>query len=241
MANTSSKNPRKAEADIDKKSERKLLEYSRLVKNHQTQCPSCESRNTATIMYGLPSFSAQLNQEIESGLTVLGGCCSTDSSPDLYCNECGHRWKNYGWPSIFSIADSRTGLVWAISRMPTILSFEEALSYVEKIRVDDYDEWRLPTKAELWTLINTAAVSDDSYIDTYPLRKPFNSFCFRYIHTGDCVFAQKNESIGNYVMGKRNGYIFPCRGLKGSVFAIWKTPNIALYKLLIEQQKWFEQ
>ena len=54
-------------------------------------CPKCGSTNIARYSYGLPAFDAELNEKLESGEIVLGGCCIyTDESPKYYCNDCDH-------------------------------------------------------------------------------------------------------------------------------------------------------
>jgi len=53
------------------------------------QCPECTGRPVATIMYGLPDFTDELEQKLQSGKTVLGGCCITNDDPQWKCTCCG--------------------------------------------------------------------------------------------------------------------------------------------------------
>ena len=51
-------------------------------------CPNCHSPRIAEILYGLPSFSEQLDKDIKEGRVVLGGCCISDNDPDYKCMDC---------------------------------------------------------------------------------------------------------------------------------------------------------
>lgn len=59
-----------------------------------TKCPHCGSRNTATILYGMPAFSEKLQRDLDSGKIVLGGCCITGYDPKKHCNDCGEDFAN---------------------------------------------------------------------------------------------------------------------------------------------------
>ncbi len=51
-------------------------------------CPRCGSRNTATILRGMPAWSPELQEKMDKGEVVLGGCCITDCDPTHHCNKC---------------------------------------------------------------------------------------------------------------------------------------------------------
>lgn len=55
-------------------------------------CPSCNSKNVAKYLYGMPAFSKKLEKELEQGKIKLGGCCISDESPQFHCNDCGKEW-----------------------------------------------------------------------------------------------------------------------------------------------------
>jgi len=55
-------------------------------------CPRCGSDSIAKIMYGMPAFSAELDEALRTGKLSLGGCCVSDESPRWECNECGRTW-----------------------------------------------------------------------------------------------------------------------------------------------------
>jgi hypothetical protein len=48
----------------------------------------------ATILYGMPAFSAELEAKLQSGTIALGGCCVTDDDPKWTCTHCG---QNFYW------------------------------------------------------------------------------------------------------------------------------------------------
>jgi hypothetical protein len=57
-----------------------------------SECPACHAPRVARIQYGLPVFTPELEQELDEGRTVLGGCCIFGNDPQWECLECHHRW-----------------------------------------------------------------------------------------------------------------------------------------------------
>jgi len=53
------------------------------------KCPECNSSRIATILYGYPDFNEKLENDIELGRTVLGGCCEEIGAPKWQCADCG--------------------------------------------------------------------------------------------------------------------------------------------------------
>lgn len=214
------------------------VEYQkRLIESHQRKCPSCGCRNAATIQYGLPIFSAQLERDIESGLIFLGGCCSSSASPDLYCNVCGKKWKGYSrFSPVSSIVDWDTGLEWASTLSPTPLTYEKAVRYATEISAtNDDDKWRLPTEAELLSLVDITKLSDDPKAYTYPLFEPFNAHNGKsYLHTGELVHPQQ-ESDGNFILNVRNGHLINGKGYTCYVLSVRNAPIGTRIRLLIER------
>lgn len=56
------------------------------------RCPECGSSNVAEILWGLPSFTDELQKELAEGKVVLGGCCVDYDDPEYECNDCMHRF-----------------------------------------------------------------------------------------------------------------------------------------------------
>ncbi|MBX3030767.1 MAG: hypothetical protein KF809_11445 [Chloroflexi bacterium] len=59
-------------------------------------CPRCGSRAVASIMYGMPMFSEDLQKSLDTGELALGGCVVWDDQPDLRCNTCDHSYRMDG-------------------------------------------------------------------------------------------------------------------------------------------------
>ncbi|MDY0288258.1 MAG: hypothetical protein RBR15_05500 [Sphaerochaeta sp.] len=54
-------------------------------------CPVCGSKNTITILYGMPTEQSFLLAE--EGKIMLGGCCVAGSDPEHHCKDCSHEWR----------------------------------------------------------------------------------------------------------------------------------------------------
>ena len=52
------------------------------------KCPACGGEPVASILWGMPAFSEKLNQDLESGRVVLGGCCVSMDDPEWQCTVC---------------------------------------------------------------------------------------------------------------------------------------------------------
>jgi len=67
------------------------------------------------------------------------------------------------------VKDSDTGLMWQ-KVAETGMDWEEALAYCEAISIEEYNDWRLPTRKELLSIIDYAkngdAVTADAFGDT---------------------------------------------------------------------------
>ena len=80
--------------------------------NIKIKCPECGSENIATILYGMPAMTGELQTAIDNGEVVLGGCIVSDdgSAPEFVCNSCdmsftreqAHKPKP---PAFFSASD----------------------------------------------------------------------------------------------------------------------------------------
>ena len=53
-----------------------------------SECPKCGSIKIAEILYGMPTFSEELQTAMDKGQVVLGGCCIRDDDPSWRCVEC---------------------------------------------------------------------------------------------------------------------------------------------------------
>lgn len=66
-------------------------------KKAQIKCPYCGSTDTARYIYGYPAFSEEMQQKLDAGKWILGGCCIdgvemngqyVNTMPLRHCNEC---------------------------------------------------------------------------------------------------------------------------------------------------------
>lgn len=124
-----------------------------------------------------------------------------------------------------TIHDPTSGLEWSGALSPTEMSFEAALEYVSKLEIGESRGWRLPSKAELESIIDTAALVDDPHASPFPLREPFNAQRFGYLHSGTLVDRPDGD---NFIMNVRNGHIFNGKGYDCYVRAVRELSNYGL-------------
>ncbi len=55
------------------------------------KCLKCGSKNSVSIVYGMPSYEAY--QEAEAGKFKLGGCVLSLGDPEYACKDCDHEWN----------------------------------------------------------------------------------------------------------------------------------------------------
>ena len=51
-------------------------------------CPSCNGKNVAVILWGLPYMTAELSKAVEENKIVFGGCCVSNDDPAWECADC---------------------------------------------------------------------------------------------------------------------------------------------------------
>ena len=101
------------------------------------------------------------------------------------------------------ILDPTSGLEWAGTVPRVQMTIDEARAYVESLTLNGHTDWRLPTVEELRSLLENQMVPMAPHSSPVPLRPPFNSPRYGYLHSGSLI---PNE--GHYVMNIRNGHIF---------------------------------
>ena len=85
------------EGYIDQKREETALmrkpqkaESQRIERAHKPiKCPSCGAWPVASIQYGEPAYSKQLQKDLDEGRIALGGCCVSFDDPEWKCTRCG--------------------------------------------------------------------------------------------------------------------------------------------------------
>lgn len=120
-------------------------------------------------------------------------------------------------PSVQTIRDSTTGLEWSASLSNEEMSFDEAVNHAKHFAVDG---WRLPTMSELKSILDIDSIVEDPEASPYPLREPFNSQRFGYLHSGTTI-----RGSGHYIMNVRNGHLFNGKGYAGYVRLVRAMPN----------------
>ncbi len=58
------------------------------VHNGTPVCPYCGSKHVASILYGMPAMTEQLQRDLKAKKVVIGGCIVTDIDPWYHCNKC---------------------------------------------------------------------------------------------------------------------------------------------------------
>jgi hypothetical protein len=61
------------------------------------ECPQCHSNRVAGIIYGVPTYSAALRAELDSGRSCFGGEWAWDESKQWRCLSCKHEWGLTGY------------------------------------------------------------------------------------------------------------------------------------------------
>ncbi len=61
------------------------------------KCSKCGSKRIAPILYGMPAFDEEMEQQLNNEQLYLGGCCVSAWDPKYHCFECG---KDIGSPPI---------------------------------------------------------------------------------------------------------------------------------------------
>ena len=51
-------------------------------------CPRCGSKQTAKILWGMPSYDENLQKQLDNKEITLGGCCITENNPTHHCFSC---------------------------------------------------------------------------------------------------------------------------------------------------------
>lgn len=116
------------------------------------------------------------------------------------------------------IVDHANSITWSAALSEDQMSFEDAKGYVSQLCLAGYGDWRLPTKDELESIVIQALIDPDPEANPFPLKEPFRSQKYGYLHSGTLV--SENVEGGHYVMNLRNGHIFNGLGCNAFVRAV---------------------
>lgn len=122
-----------------------------------------------------------------------------DASSDLVRRQRKARHSRDERAPVQTIVDTVSMLEWAAALSSEEMSFSRACEYAALFSEQG---WRLPTVEEIESIIDPSAIGEDPDANTFPLKEPFNSQRFGYLHSGTKV------NSGNFIMNVRNGHIF---------------------------------
>ena len=64
------------------------------------------------------------------------------------------------------VKDTKTGLLWQLDKSPQLFdSQEKAAQYASTLELGGYHDWRLPTLAERWDLLQVFVFKDNSGVE----------------------------------------------------------------------------
>jgi len=115
--------------------------------------------------------------------------------------------------------DAARGIMWTVKASAEEMSWGEAKAYVKELRYAGYEDWRLPTKTDLESLIDQkmlGRVGNDSSVT--PLLAQFRTPRNGHLFSGTLVSSDRPDEP--YIMNLRNGHIFNGKGYRGFVRAV---------------------
>jgi len=96
-----------------------------------------------------------------------------------FCNPDGEFINNYKDNGDGTVTDQRTGLMWQKAGSPKLLSWPQADNYVKRLNKDRFaghQDWRLPTVAELASLMERSWLNEDLFLD--PVFSSGEKYCW---------------------------------------------------------------
>ena len=58
------------------------------------KCPKCGQEAPARVLYGYRMITPELEEDLQSGRSMLGGCLLDSKNPEWFCRSCGHGWRS---------------------------------------------------------------------------------------------------------------------------------------------------
>jgi len=68
-------------------------------------CPVCSSENSAEIIFGFPGNVVLIQDELDKGIKILGGCDIPENPPKYLCKDCKNEWGVSEWQQIIQDAE----------------------------------------------------------------------------------------------------------------------------------------
>ena len=114
------------------------------------------------------------------------------------------------------ITDTTTGLQWAQDAGSETMTWDEANTYVKKLKIGGYSDWRLPNKEELESLVNYA---ESRGVKEY-LNNLFNKIGFKNVQSD---FYWSSTSGADHTNGADGAWVV---GMwSGGMYAYYKSIN----------------
>ena len=175
------------------------------------------------------SMFAQTNKSypvVDTGVTEFYNSDAAISAPkkgdDFYAQDAHHKANkpSYTDNKDGTITDNVTGLMWQ-KEMPSKMGFEDAFAYAKSSRLGGYDDWRMPTIKELYSLILfTGRFRPDSvkpFIDTRYFVQPLGQGAAgerimdaqtwsATVYTGRTMRGDESIFGVNFIDGRIKGY-----------------------------------
>lgn len=140
-------------------------------------------------------------------LTFMATC-----SAAILCGACSRRDQRPDRQVSATVTDHRTGLVWTAGTSRDSLTWQQAQSYCRNLSLGGLDDWRLPTRAELESIIVPGLTDPNPDASPVPLQGPFSQSGVGFLYSGTAVPGYRDSP---WVMNIRNGHIFNGQGVVG--------------------------
>ncbi len=148
------------------------VEVSVDVSNESSLTVVSSTEDTASEISIATDTVATINQAVTSGAYPLvdtgQGICHDDSGERISCPAEGEAF--YGQDAQYTgaefafqdngdgtVTDLNTGLMWQVTPSSQSFSYEEAVEYAENLEFAGYDDWRLPSTKELFSISDFSA------------------------------------------------------------------------------------
>lgn len=102
------------------------------------------------------------------------------------------------------------------------MSWDEARDYAKQLRYAGFRDWRLPTKADLESLVIEDLLNEEDEYEEPPLIDPFKTPDEGCLFSGQLVFGDRPDQP--WIMNLRNGHIFNGHKYRGFVRAVRDAP-----------------
>jgi hypothetical protein len=157
-----------------------------------------------------------------------GGCFNGKSDPNAVRAVRGRQTNSFDHLVINgdgTVTDSAMGLMWQQGMPPLQMSWEAALTYAEELYLAGYDDWRLPTRKELKSIVYyinyNPAISTDLFSGTGP-----------YYYWSSTSYAEDPSSawlvdfLDGYDYVRNKSYVRDVRVVRGG--QPWLSGNLVL-------------